>query len=75
MKTTTTHFLTWLVHPLSLIRIFAVHMKKNFASLAIQNAPKEVSDQIMNVQVDLYLPWVHMSIGTFSDVATHLTSS
>ena len=29
----------------SLSRVFVVHMKKNFASLAIQNVPSEDSDQ------------------------------
>ena len=46
---------------------------KNMASLAIQNAPCEDSDQTaQNAQVDPSLCWAHMSEGVFSDVMAHL---
>ena len=40
-----------------------------FASLATQNVPREDSDQTANARTDLNLRRVHMSEGTFSDVA------
>ena len=45
---------------------------RNFASLAIQNAASEDSDQTANAQGDLNLRWALMSECMFSDVVAHI---
>ena len=42
------------------------------ASLTIQNAPSENSDQTANAQADLNLRWANMSAGTISAVVAHM---
>ena len=55
----------------SLIRVFVV--RRSFVSLAVQNAPRENSDQTaVNTQADLNLRRAHMSAGMFSDIAAHI---
>ena len=44
----------------------------NSASLTIQNAPSEDSDQTVSAQANLNLRWAHTSKGTFSDVTVHV---
>ena len=43
---------------------------RNFASLAIQNAPSVESE--LTAQADMNFRWVHMREGTFSDGVAHL---
>ena len=50
-------------------------MKKHFASLAIQNAQSEDSDQTAHAQSDLNLHFVHIFKGMLSAVAAYLIFS
>ena len=57
-------------YPHSLSRVFVVHMQ--IASLAIQNAPSEESEQTLNVQADLNIHRAHMSEDMLSDIESHM---
>ena len=60
-------------HPRSLIRVFAVRMTK----LCILGYPTCAKwrfwSACANAQADLNLHWAHLSKGTFSDVAVHMS--
>ena len=57
-------------HQHSLISLHCLH--EETASLAIQNALSEDSDQTVRMRADLNLCWVCMFESTFSDVVTHM---
>ena len=46
--------------------------RRNFASLAIQDAPSEDSDQLRECAADLNLRWAQISEGTFSVVEVQM---
>ena len=57
------------------LSVFVV-CKKNFAALAIQNAPSEDSDQTAQICKQIWnLCLAHMFNGTFSDIPAHLYTS
>ena len=60
-----------LVHYCSLIRVFLIRRKKLHPWLSKVRSVK-ILIRLANAQVNLNLCWVHMSEGTFSDVAAHL---
>ena len=58
-------------HPASLIRVFAVRMKKA-GILSYPWVHKGDSDQMADAQADLSLHWVHRSFCWFCRAVTHL---
>ena len=59
-------------HPPSLIRVFAVHMKKNVGSLASHKAHSKDWSDWADAQADLSLRWVHKSFSWFYHAAAHI---
>ena len=62
------------VHPPSLIRIFAVHMKKAWVFSYPLSASQRLWSDWADAQADLSLRWAHMPFCCFCHEAAHLLS-
>ena len=59
-------------HPPSLIRVFAVSMKKHWALNYLLSAQRRLWSDWVDAQADLSLRWVHMSICWFCHAAAQV---
>ena len=61
-------------HPPSLIRVFAVHMKKAWILSYPLSAQRRLWSDWADAQADLSLCWAHMSVCWFCHEAAHISS-